>query len=79
MSLGRIYIYMYSGTPLPRLPTGRHSIGRVSGNGVVESHLHSWRFQVGYYRDHFISISLSLIESYLALSYVLPEPTVTVL
>jgi len=37
------------------------------------------RFHVGYYRDHFISISLSLMESYLALSYVLPEPIVTVL
>jgi len=29
--------------------------------------------------DHFISASLSLIESYLPLSYVVPEPIVTVL
>jgi len=32
-----------------------------------------------YYRDHFISTSLSLFESCLALSYVLPEHIVTVL
>jgi len=32
-----------------------------------------------YYRDDFISTILSLFESYLALSYVLPEPIVTVL
>jgi len=28
-------------TPLARLPTGRHSIGRVSGAGVVASHVYS--------------------------------------
>ena len=38
--------YLYSGTPLTRPPTGRHSIGRISGTGMVASHLHSWRFQV---------------------------------
>jgi len=32
-----------------------------------------------YYRDHFICTILSLIESYLALPYVLPQPIVTVL
>jgi len=72
-------VYIYSGTPLARPPTGRRSIGSVNGTGVVASHLHSWRFHVGYYRDHFISTSLSSIESYLALSYVLREPIVTVL
>jgi len=40
MSFG--YIYIYSGTPLSRPPTGRNSIGRVCGvAGVVASHLHS--------------------------------------
>jgi len=34
-------MYIYSGTPLARPPTGRHLIGRVSGTGVVASHLHS--------------------------------------
>jgi len=35
--------YIYSGTPLARPRTGRHSIGRFSGTGVVvsASHLHS--------------------------------------
>jgi len=33
MSFG--YIYICSGTPLSRPPTGRHSAGRVSGAGVV--------------------------------------------
>jgi len=32
-----------------------------------------------YYRDHFIPTILSLFESYLALSYMLPQPIVTVL
>jgi len=36
-----IGIYIYSGTPLARPPIGRHSIGRVSGTGLVASHLHS--------------------------------------
>jgi len=36
-----IGIYIYSGTPLARPPTGRHSIGRVNGAGVVASHLYS--------------------------------------
>jgi len=31
-----------------------------------------------YYRDYFISTIISLIESYLALSYVLPQRIVTV-
>jgi len=31
-----------------------------------------------YYRDHFISTILSLTVSYLALSYMLPQPVVTV-
>jgi len=35
MSFGYIYIYIYSGTPLTRPPTGRHWIGRASGAGVV--------------------------------------------
>jgi len=30
-----IWIYIYSGTPIIRLPTGGHSIGRVNGAGVV--------------------------------------------
>jgi len=34
-------------TPLARPPTGRYSIGSVSGTGVVASHLHSLRFHVG--------------------------------
>jgi len=38
MSFGYIYIQV---TPLARPPTGRHSIGRVSGVGVVASHLYS--------------------------------------
>jgi len=33
--------YIYSGTTLARPPTERHSVGRVSGVGVVASHLHS--------------------------------------
>jgi len=32
---------IYSGTPLARPPTGRLSIGHVSGAVVVASHLHS--------------------------------------
>ena len=36
-----IGIYIYSGTPLARPPTGRHSTGRVNGAGMVASHLHS--------------------------------------
>jgi len=36
-----IWIYIHSGTPLARPPTGRRTIGRVSGAGVVASHLHS--------------------------------------
>jgi len=32
---------MYSGTPLARPPTGRHSVGRVSRAEGVASHLHS--------------------------------------
>jgi len=36
-----IWIYIYSGTQITRPPAGRHSIGRVSGTGVVASCLHS--------------------------------------
>ena len=36
-----IWIYLYSGNPITRPPTGRHSIGRASGAGMVASHLHS--------------------------------------
>ena len=36
-----IWVYIYSRPPLSRPPTGWHSIGRVSGGGVVASHLHS--------------------------------------
>jgi len=66
-------MYVYSGTLLARPPTGWHSTGRVSEVGVVAPH-----FPKGFmhYRDHFISTFFSLIESYLSLSYVLPEPTV---
>jgi len=35
---------LYRGTPITLPPTGRHSIGRVCGTGVVASHLHSLRF-----------------------------------
>jgi len=28
-------VHVYSGTPLAKPPTGRHSIGRVSGTGVA--------------------------------------------
>jgi len=59
-----IWIYIYSGTPLARTPTGRHSIGRASGVGVATSHFIPKGFM--YYGDHFISKILSLIESYLA-------------
>jgi len=51
-------IYIYSGTPLARPPTGRHSIGRVNGAEVVTSHLHSLRF-------HVLSRSLHLYNSFL--------------
>jgi len=34
-------IYICSGTPLARPPTGLHWIGRISRAGVVTSHLHS--------------------------------------
>jgi len=57
-----IYIYTYSGTPPARPPTGRHLIGRVRGTGVVASHLHSSRFHVCYYRDHW---SLHFCKSFL--------------
>jgi len=36
-----IWINTCSGTPLSRPPTGRHSIGRVSGAWLAASHLHS--------------------------------------
>jgi len=39
-------LYISSGTPLARPPTGRHPIGRVRGAGEVASHLDSWRFRV---------------------------------
>jgi len=35
-------VYIYSETPLARPPTGRHSIVRDSGTGVVASHLRSY-------------------------------------
>ena len=41
-----IGLYIYSGTPLARPPTGRRSIGCVNGTGVVASHLYSSRFPV---------------------------------
>jgi len=36
-----IWVHTYSGTPITRPPTGRRSIGRVSGAGMVASHLYS--------------------------------------
>jgi len=67
------YIYIYSGTPLARPSTGRHSIGRVGGLGCRLEWSQRTCIPKGfmYYRDHFISTILSLIESYLAFSYVL--------
>ena len=50
-------MYIYSGTPLARPPTGGHSIGRVSGAGVVASHLHSKWF-------HALSRSLHFCNSF---------------
>jgi len=64
-----IWIYICSGTQLARPPTGRHSIGRFSVAGWSRHTCIPKGFI--YYRDHFISTILSLIESYLALSYVL--------
>jgi len=46
-------IYIYSRTPLARAPTGRHSIGRVNGAGMVASHLHSLRGHVSSRSLHF--------------------------
>jgi len=63
-------IYIYSGTTLARPPTGRHSVARVAGLGLSRHTSIPKGFMS--YRDHFISAILSLIESYLALSYVLP-------
>jgi len=45
--------YIYSGTTRARRPTGRHSVGRVSGAGVVASHTCIPNGFI-YYRDHFI-------------------------
>ena len=52
------WIYIYSGTPLARPPTGRHSIGRIVGAGMVASHLHSWRFHVLSRSIHFYNYFL---------------------
>jgi len=64
------YIYIYSGTPLARPSTGQYSIGRVGGLGWSQRTCIPKGFM--YYRDHFISTILCLIEGYLAFSYVLP-------
>ena len=63
-----ILIYVYSGTPLARPPTGWHSVV-LGGLGWSQHTCIPKGFM--YCRDHFISTILSLIESYLALSYVL--------
>jgi len=56
---------MYSGTPLSRPPSGRHlvvlaGLGWLRHTSIPEGFM--------YYRDHFICTTISLIESYLALS-----------
>jgi len=67
--------YIYNGTPVARPPIGQHSTGRVSGAAGWGGRVTLAFLKVSYIiaiRNHFISKILSLIESYLALSYVLP-------
>ena len=56
-------IRIYSGTPLARPPTGRHSTGRFSLAGWSRHSCIPKGFM--YYRDHFISTIVCLIERYL--------------
>jgi len=55
------WLYLYSGTPVARPPTGRHSIGPVSGLGWSRHTCIPKGFM--HYRDHFISTTLYSIES----------------
>ena len=52
-------MYIHNGTPLSRPPNGQYSVGRVSGAGVVATHLHFYRF-------HILSRSLHFYNSFLA-------------
>jgi len=62
--------YIYSGTRLARPPEDGTQLVVLAGLGWSRHNCIPKGFM--YYRDHFISTILSLIESYSALSYELP-------